>query len=73
MNKGSLKAQRIASPPCQRLYDLKSAAKYLGRSVWSVREMIWRGELPVVRSGRKQYLDLFDMDAWVERNKVVTL
>jgi hypothetical protein len=31
----------------QRLYDLKDAAEYLGRTVWGVRNLVWAGELPV--------------------------
>ncbi|RJP67897.1 MAG: DNA-binding protein [Candidatus Abyssobacteria bacterium SURF_17] len=56
--------------PKQRLYDLKDAATYLGRTVWGVRELIWSGQLPVVRSGRKQFVDVRDMEAYIERNKV---
>ena len=37
--------------PEQRRYDLKTAAVYLGRGVGGVRQLIWRGELPVIRSG----------------------
>lgn len=55
--------------PVQRLYDLKQAAQYLGRPVWGVRELIWAGKLPVVRSGRKMYLDIQDMNKFVEREK----
>ncbi len=59
------------SPPRQRLYDMKAAAFYLGRTVWGVRELVWAGELPVIRSGRggKQYIDVCDMDTWIEKNK----
>ena len=59
--------------PAQRLYDLKAAALYLGRPVWGVRELIWSGELPVIKSGRggKQYIDVLDMDAFIDRNKAV--
>jgi hypothetical protein len=57
--------------PAQRLYDLKDAAQYLGRTVWGMRELVWAGELPVIKSGRggKQYVDVNDMDVWIERNK----
>jgi len=72
-DKSSQKAQRIANPPAQRLYDLKSAATYLGRSVWGVRELVWAGKLPVIKDGRKQYLDLYDLDRYVEQNKVTFL
>ena len=70
INKGSQKAQKITSQLAKRLYDLKSAAEYLGRPVWGVRELVWAGKLPVVRDGKKQYVDLFDMDHYIERNKI---
>lgn len=57
------------SPPEKRLYSVKEAAGYLGLSPWTVRETIWRGELPSVRAGRRVLLDLRDLDAFVERNK----
>ena len=69
INKGSQRAQRIPNPPSKRLYDLKSAAEYLGRTVWGVRELVWKGALPVVKDGRKQYIDFFDLNDFIERNK----
>ena len=65
------KAQGITNPPAKRLYDLKSAGLYLGRPTWSIRELIWAGKLPVVQDGRKQYVDLYDMDTYIERNKIL--
>lgn len=54
----------------KRLYTIQEAAIYLGRSVWGVRELIWKGELPSVRVGRRVHLDINDLDAWIEQNKV---
>jgi excisionase family DNA binding protein len=45
------------------------AAEYLGRPVYSVRVLIWAGHLPVIRSGRKIYLDVLDLDGWIEKSK----
>ena len=55
--------------PEKRLYSIKEASVYLGRSVAAVREMIWAGKLPYVRADRRIYLDIYDMDEWIERNK----
>jgi len=55
----------------KRLYSLKEAAVYLGRSDWSVREMLWSGKLPFIREGKKIYLDIHDLDAWIDRTKQV--
>ncbi len=54
----------------KRLYSLSEAAIYLGRSIWSVRRLIWDGELPQVRVGRRVHIDLRDMDAFIDQNKV---
>jgi len=54
----------------KRLYSVAEAAIYLGRSPWSVRRLIWSGELPEVRAGRRVHLDIKDMDAFIEKNKV---
>ncbi len=55
--------------PQKRLYSIKEASVYLGRSVWAVREMIWAGKLPCVRADRRIFLDIYDMDEWIERHK----
>jgi excisionase family DNA binding protein len=53
----------------KRLYSIKDASVYLGRSVWAVREMLWAGKIPFVRDGKRILLDIRDMDEWIERNK----
>jgi hypothetical protein len=73
IDKSSKKAQRISNPPNKRLYDLKEAAFYLGRPVFSVRTLIWNGALPCIRDGKKLYLDIYDMDRYIEQNKVTML
>jgi excisionase family DNA binding protein len=59
--------------PLPRLMTLKQASKYLGLTVWAIRERIWQGHLPVVTfpEGRKQYIDRNDLEAFIERNKRV--
>ena len=53
----------------KRLFSLNEAALYLGRSVWSIRRLIWSGELPSVRAGGRVHVDLQDMVEFIERNK----
>lgn len=55
--------------PSKRLYSIKEASIYLGRSVYAVREMIWAGKLPYIKDGRRILLDIYDIDEWIERNK----
>jgi len=67
------RAQGICNPLGKRLFTLKEAAEYLGRSVWGVRDLIWAQTIPVVKQGgcRKMYLDRNDLDAFIEKNKAV--
>ena len=64
------KAHGIAHPMVKRLYTVKEAAMYLGRSTWGVRELIWAGRIPVVRpEGRKIFLDILDLEKFIDQNK----
>ncbi len=62
-----------SNPTGKRLFTLKEAARYLGRSDWGMRDLIWAGKIPVVREegGRKIFIDVNDLVAYVERNKAV--
>jgi excisionase family DNA binding protein len=62
--------QVLPVKPLKRLYSLQEAATYLGRSTWSVRRLIWSGEIPAVRAGVRVHVDVQDMDAFIDRNKV---
>jgi len=70
-NQAIKKAHGISNPTVKHLYTLKEAAEYLGRSEWSMRELIWAGEIPVVRQegGRKIFLDIQDLAEFIEKNK----
>jgi hypothetical protein len=67
------KEQRIHNPLLQRLFTLKQAAAYLGRSEWAMRDLIWKQLIPVVKNsgGRKIFIDIRDLDDYVEKNKMV--
>ena len=56
--------------PRKRLYSIPEAAIYLGRSPWAVRSMIWAGKLPAVKDGKRILVDVYDLDRWVEANRV---
>jgi len=61
----------LSERPLKRLYSLAEAAMYLGRSTWSVRRLIWNGDLPQIRAGGRVHVDVQDMDAFIEKHKVV--
>ena len=69
----SARAHCIANAVTPRLLPLKAAAEYLGLTVWALRERIWAGALPVVQfpGGRKQYLDVRDLDEFIDQHKRV--
>ncbi len=72
-NQAAAGASVSSNPLGKRLYTLKEAARYLGRSDWGMRDLIWAGKIPVVREegGRKIFIDILDLIAYVERNKAV--
>lgn len=61
----------ICNPLSKRLYTLKEAAEYLGRSEWAMRELAWAGRIPIVKpeGGRKIFFDLLDLMEFIEKNK----
>jgi excisionase family DNA binding protein len=52
-----------------RLLTLPEAAHYLGCTIWSVRELIWKGQLPYTRFGKRFQVDRHDLDELVDREK----
>jgi excisionase family DNA binding protein len=55
--------------PEKRLFTVKESAKYMGHSDWGMRSLIWAKKIPVVRYGRKQFVDIYDLDKFIKDNK----
>ena len=53
----------------RRLLTLPEAARYLGCTLWSVRDLIWKGQLPHTRFGKRFQVDVQDLDAMIDREK----
>ena len=53
----------------KRLYSVKEAGRYLGRSPWTIRRLISSGYLSQVRQGRRVLVDVVDMDQFIEKYK----
>jgi excisionase family DNA binding protein len=66
---GVKKAQGIYNPLPKRLYTLNEAAHYLGRTLWSMRELIWKGSIPIVREGKRIFIDINDLNLYVTKHK----
>ena len=64
---------RISDAQSPRLLPLREAARYLGLSVWAMRERCWAGDLRVVRfkGGRKIFLDIRDLEKFIEQSKTI--
>ena len=52
-----------------RLLTVDQAAVYIGRTKEAVQHMISGGKLPTVRPDRRVFVDVLDLDAWIEDNK----
>jgi excisionase family DNA binding protein len=52
-----------------RLLSVEQAARYLGRTKFSVQHLIRVRAFPIFRHGRRVFIDRKDLDAWVEDNK----
>ena len=53
----------------KRLLTLNEAGAYIGLSHWRVRSLIYSGQLPYVRLGRRILIDLKDLDALIDSKK----
>ena len=72
-NQRVMSGPRLSQPLPRRLYTLKDAAPYLGRTLWGIRELVWAGKLPIVRTGKRQFVDVKDMERFIDVNKVTYL
>jgi excisionase family DNA binding protein len=52
-----------------RLLSIEQGAAYLGRSEEAMRHLIQAGKIPTVRADRRIYIDIVDLDRWIEHNK----
>ena len=66
--------KKIERRPCiipgvQRLYSVKEAASYLRLSIWTVRSLGWKKEIPEVKIRRRVLYDRQDLDHYIEGAK----
>ena len=54
----------------KRLLSVEQAAAYLGRTKEAVKHLIAAGKLPIVKTDRRVFLDVRDLDAWIEGAKI---
>jgi excisionase family DNA binding protein len=51
-----------------RLLTVDQAAVYLGRSKASVQHLVAQRRIPIVREGRRIFLDVRELDRWIAVN-----
>lgn len=64
------KVSRASSLPLRpRLLTVEQAASYIGRTREGVQHLIASGKLPCVKADRRNFVDVRDIDAWIDQNK----
>ena len=70
INKEKLSLKHPSTTPV-RLLSMQAAAALLSISYWTVRNLIWGGDLPCVRVGRRILIDRQDLETFIAENKQV--
>jgi len=52
-----------------RLLTVEQAAVYIGRTKDAIQHMIASCKVPTVRSDRRVFIDIRDLDSWIDENK----
>ena len=71
MTAKTLLSSKLLSADQVRLLSLQDAAAFLAISYWTLRSLIWSGEIPSVRVGRRILIDREDLETFIENNKLV--
>jgi excisionase family DNA binding protein len=60
---------RRSTQPAARLVPAKAAAEETGIAYTTLRDLVFRGELPVLKIGRAWYLDRADLARFIDSHK----
>ena len=52
-----------------RLLSVEQGAAYIGRTKEAVQHMVSDGKIPTVRADRRIFIDVQDLDSWIEEHK----
>lgn len=53
----------------KRLYSIKEASEYFGRSINSIRALVYAGTIPYVKIDRRVQIDINDLNELIEKSK----
>ena len=62
-----LQQQPVSIGP--RLLTIDQTATYLSRTKEAVQHLVASGKIPTVRSDRRVFIDVRDLDSWIADNK----
>jgi excisionase family DNA binding protein len=54
----------------KRLFTIKEASEYLGKSVKALYHMVERRQIPFVKIRKNLRFDKIDLDKWIEKQKI---
>jgi excisionase family DNA binding protein len=57
----------------KKLYSIREAAEVLGRGTWAIRHLVANKKIPVVRDGKRIFIEKCVIDSWVAERKVSNL
>ena len=52
-----------------RLLRIQDAARYLSATTWFIETLIREKRIPSMILGKRRVLDVYDLDAWIEKQK----
>jgi excisionase family DNA binding protein len=55
----------------KRLLNYAEAAERIGRTPKALRNLVHRGEVPVIKHGRIVRFDIYDLDQWIEDHREI--
>jgi hypothetical protein len=67
-----VKAGCAHNVPIKRLYSIKELVAHIGATEWFWRSQIWDGQLPYVQVKRKMFVDIQDIETFIQQHKFQT-
>ena len=59
----------LPAPASARMLNVRAAAEYLGATVWFVRTIAWKKQIPTATFGNRLLFDRADLDRFIENQK----
>jgi excisionase family DNA binding protein len=56
-----------------RMLRVQDAARYLSSTTWFIATLLREGKIPSLFFGKRRVVDVNDLDAWVERQKMAAV